>query len=42
MNKQEILNQISMLLGRLLSEVNGDKVAIAQINELLIAVGKMF
>lgn len=42
MRKQEILNQISELLGRLLAEVKGDKVATAIINEMMILVCKIF
>lgn len=42
MRKQKILNQISELLGRLLVEVKGDKIATAIVNEMMILVGKFF
>lgn len=41
MDKQEILDQISMLLGQLLVEACGNKEAIALINEMVDAIGEI-
>lgn len=41
MSRQEILDQISMLLGQLLAEARGNKEAIAIINNIMIAIGEI-
>ncbi|MCF7815805.1 MAG: hypothetical protein K9M10_02710 [Candidatus Pacebacteria bacterium] len=42
MDKQEIIDQISMLLGQLLAESRGNKAAIALITEMMSLIGKIF